>query len=124
MLLRIVEGTYAVAQLPADAGIPEWFNGTGFSALVKADDETTLVCNESRVPQDVSAERGWSCFRSIGPFAFDETGIVASLIAPISANGIGVFVLCTFDGEHILCPSVKLERVKEILVSEGHSFDD
>lgn len=124
MLLRIVEGTYAVAKLPADAGIPIWFNGSGFSAFVKADDEITLVCADSRVPRDVSAQLGWYCFRRLGPFAFDETGIVASLISPISANGIGVFVLCTFDGEHFLCPNEKLDRLKEILVSEGHSFDD
>lgn len=124
MLLRVIEGTYAVTRLPADAGIPDWFDGTGFSAFVKAEDETTLVCKECRVPQDVSTQRGWACFRSIGPFAFDETGIVASLISPLSANDIGVFVLCTYDGEHILCPCEELGRVQEILIAEGHSFDD
>ena len=124
MLLKVIEGTYAVAQLPPDAGIPAWFDGTGFSAFVKADDEITLVCDENRVPQSISAQRGWVCFRSIGPCAFDEAGIVVSLISPISANDIGVFVLCTFDGEHILCPRGDLGRVREILVAEGHRFDN
>lgn len=123
VLLKVVKGTYAVAQLPAKAGIPSWFNGGGFAALVKADDEITLVCDESRVPRTVTAQRGWACFRSVGPFAFDETGIVASLVSPISANGIGVFVLCTFDGEHILCPKEEFGRAQEILIAEGHRFE-
>ncbi|MEP3848133.1 MAG: ACT domain-containing protein [Paracoccaceae bacterium] len=122
MLLKVIEGTFAIARLPAESSIPNWMNGAGFVAMVKADDELTLVCDESRVPQSVTADRGWACFRSIGPFAFDETGIVASLVSPISSDGIGVFVLCTFDGEHILCPFEKLERVKDILISEGHRF--
>ncbi len=124
MLLKLIEGAYAVARLPADASMPNWLNGPGFLAMVRAEDELTLVCDQDRVPQDVTAQRGWACFRSIGPFAFDETGIVAALISPISANDIGVFVLCTFDGEHILCPSEKLEDVRSILTAEGHRFVD
>ena len=124
MRLKVVAGTYAVVQLPAGSGVPEWFDGAGFAALVRADDELTLVCDERRVPQSVKAQRGWACFRSVGPFAFDETGIVASLVAPISANDIGVFVLCTFDGEHILCPSEEFGRVQDILIAEGHCFVD
>jgi len=66
---------------------------------------------------------GWACFRSIGPFAFDEAGVVASLISPISAAGIGVFVVCTFDGEHILCPEADFEKVAALLQNLGHDFD-
>lgn len=122
MRLRKIEGRFAVAQLAADADLPAWLNGVGFTAMVRSDDELTLVCDETRVPDDVTAQRGWACFRSVGPFAFDEAGIVASLVSPISARGIGVFVMCTFDGEHILCPSERFAEVEAILAAEGHVF--
>ena len=122
MRLRKIDGTYAITQLAGDADLPAWINGPGLTAMVRADDELTIVCDEKRVPSNVTVQKGWACFRSIGPFAFDEAGIVASLVAPISAQDIGVFVLCTFDGEHILCPNEDFDKVQEILAAEGHSF--
>lgn len=124
MKLKHVEGTFGVARLASEATIPDWADGPGLTALVRTEDELTVVCDEARIPPDVTTERGWACFRSIGPFAFDEAGIVASLVSPISAAGIGVFVLCTFDGEHILCPATDFERAREILIGEGHRFLD
>ncbi|MEJ8309288.1 ACT domain-containing protein [Agrobacterium larrymoorei] len=120
--LRIVSGTYSVARLAPDASIPQWFNGTGFSAMVRSDDELTLVCLQDRVPQEVEAEPNWRCFRSLGPIPFNATGILQSLIQPISEQGIGVFVLCTFDGEHILVPEKEGDRAARLLEEAGHRF--
>lgn len=123
MRLREIAGRYGVARLAAEARIPDWANGPGFSAIVRADDELTVVCLEDRIPEGQTAQRGWACFRSLGPVPFDQAGVLSALIAPISGAGIGVFVLCTFDGEHILCPEAELARVKTILNREGHEFE-
>lgn len=122
MNLRWVEGRFGVAQLAADAIVPGWASGPGFAAILRAEDELTIVCEEARIPADVTAQRDWACFRSVGPFGFDEAGIVAALVSPISAAGIGVFVLCTFDGEHILVPAAQAAEVGEILSQQGHVF--
>lgn len=122
MKLCIVPGDYGVARLPAMADIPDWINGPGFSAIVRSDDELTLVCAQERIPASVTAQRDWSCFRSVGPFGFDEAGILRTLIAPISDAGIGVFVLCTFDGEHIMCPQADFARAQDVLRENGHEF--
>ncbi|MEP5761231.1 MAG: ACT domain-containing protein [Litoreibacter sp.] len=122
MNLKNVPGRYGVAQLAADAPFPDWANGPGFCSMVRSDDELTVVCQQDRIPEDVPSELGWACFRSIGPVAFDAAGILAELISPISNAGIGVFVLCTFDGEHIMCPAQDYQRVKELLEQEGHVF--
>ena len=122
MNLRWIPGRYGVARLAQNADLPGWFIGPGFAAMVRASDELTLVCDEARIPSDATAELGWACFRSVGPFAFDEAGVVAALVSPISTAGIGVFVLCTFDGEHILCPAGEIQNVQSILESVGHVF--
>jgi len=120
--LRKLDGTFGNAQLPPDAKTPDWAEGPGFSAQIRSDDELTILCRADRIPEDQTSELGWACLRSIGPFAFDEAGLLASLISPISAAGIGVFVVCTFDGEHILVPEPAFDQVADILSKHGHQF--
>lgn len=120
--LHIVPGRYGVARLAPEADIPSWINGPGFVGFVRADDEVTVVCHEDRIPAEVTAECGWACLRSVGPFPFEAAGIVAALVSPISAAGIGVFVLCTYDGEHILVSADQLDDVQRVLGDAGHRF--
>nr|WP_319390977.1 ACT domain-containing protein [uncultured Cohaesibacter sp.] len=119
--IRVVPGRYAVCRLDTDAAVPDWLQGSGFKAVVCSEDEVTLVCLETRVPRGIPSETGWACLRTIGPFPFDTAGIVKSLIDPLSRNDIGVFVICTFDGEHVLIPSHKLDAAKKHLEAAGHT---
>ena len=122
--LKHVSGSYGIARLPANAPIPNWFEGSGFSALVRADDELTIVCLMEHIPESVEVDGPWACFRSVGPFEFQATGIVQSLVNPLSDAGLGVFVLCTFDGEHLLVSEGDIENAKSLLIEAGHYFDD
>ena len=122
--VHFVPGRYAVSQLATDTNIPNWFNGPGFKAVIYADDETTLVCLENRVPVEVKKENGWSCLRTVGPFQFDAAGILHSLIAPLSSNDIGVFVVCTYDGERVLIPASDMEKAVLCLEAAGHIIKD
>jgi hypothetical protein len=122
--LRFVPGRYSVARLAPHSSIPDWASGPGFSAIIRADDELTIVCHEDRVPEGVEAEHGWACLRTIGPFDFQATGVVQSLISPLSSHGIGIFVVCTFDGEHLLIPEAESRRACDLLTAAGHRFVD
>ena len=121
--VKVVAGRYAVSQLGTDTGIPQWFCGPGFKAVIYSDDETTLVCQEDRVPAEVRMEKGWACLRSVGPFPFDAAGIVQSLITPLSSNDIGVFVVCTYDGEHVLIPAADMDKAVWHLRAAGHTVN-
>ncbi|NBB81502.1 MAG: ACT domain-containing protein [Verrucomicrobia bacterium] len=118
--LRNVPGRYGVARLDPDAPIPKWFDGPGFAALLRADDEVTVVCAFERIPDGVEVDGPWRCLRSLGPFAFNATGIVQSLVNPLSNADIGIFVLCTFDGEHLLIPECDAARAVAVLTEAGH----
>lgn len=120
--LRWVPGTYSVARLAPTSPIPTWAGGPGFMATVQADDELTIVCLSDRVPDDIQSEGGWVCLRTIGPFEFQATGVVQALIQPLSNNGVGVFVLCTFDGEHLLVSESDREKAETLLLEAGHTF--
>jgi hypothetical protein len=60
--------------------------------------------------------------RSIGPFAFEESGVVLRLIEPLSKADLGVFVVCTFDGEHLLVASKDRMQAEKLLRAAGHSL--
>jgi len=58
----------------------------------------------------------------IARLAQDAAGIVSSLVAPLSAAGISVFVLCTFDGEHLLVAERDMAQASALLEANGHRF--
>lgn len=120
--LRLLNGDYGVARLSPSDPIPAWADGGGFVSISRSDDELSVVCLESRIPGDVRADLGWRCFKLLGPFAFDETGIVLSVIAPLSTNGIGIFVVSTFDGDHLLVKGDDLEPTRQRLAEAGHTL--
>ncbi|MBC7281407.1 MAG: ACT domain-containing protein [Hoeflea sp.] len=120
LTLKVVPGSYGIARLAPQAALPAWAGGEGFWALIRADDEITVVCLQDRIPGDIQSDKGWACLRTVGPFAFDATGIVSALIAPLSAQGIGVFVVCTYDGEHLLVSERDLDRSMALLEASGH----
>lgn len=111
---------YAVSRLDSKSMIPSWADGEGFVSITRTSDELSVVCLESRVPEEVRSDRGWVCLKLIGPFAFDEYGIVASVIAPVSAAEMGVFVVSTFDGDHLLVKSEDYQKAKQIMTDIGH----
>ncbi|CAM3789874.1 ACT domain-containing protein [Paracidovorax anthurii] len=112
---------YAVARLAPSSPFPAWADGEGFVSLTRTADELSVVCLEDRVPGPVQAERGWKAFRFVGPFAFGATGIVLSVIRPLSEAGIGVFVVLTFDGDHLLLQERDVPRGCALLAGAGHT---
>lgn len=120
--LKQLAGSYAVCRLDASSSIPVWADGEGFVSISRSDDELSIVCRAERAPADVNQDNGWACYKFIGPFAFDETGIVSSVIGPLSDAGIGIFVVSTFDGDHMLIKRSDMGRAEPVLTSAGHSL--
>jgi uncharacterized protein len=120
--LEHAKGDYAISRLPPDAAIPGWADGPGFMTISRSAHELSVLCLTDRVPHGVVSEAGWACLRFVGPFAFGATGIVLSVVRPLSEGRIGVFVVSTFDGDHILVKQADLESARTLLVDAGHNL--
>ena len=114
------EGAYTVSRLHPDDAIPYWADGRGFVSITRTDEELSIVCLTERVPPGVRAEIGWTCYKFLGPFAFEAAGIILAVVRPLSENGMGVFVLSTFDGDIILLKSKDANIAERILKEAGH----
>ena len=60
----------------------------------------------------------------VGPFAFDETGIVLSVVRPLTEAGFGVFVVSTFDGDFLLLKADVFAQGLAVLNEAGHQILD
>jgi hypothetical protein len=121
--LKQLEGIYAIAQLSQMDTIPDWVDGEGFVNITRTDDELSLVCLENRIPAHVKVDSGWKCFKFLGPFPFDAAGVILTVIRPLSENGIGIFVVATFNGDVLLLKSEDVEIAKTLLLAAGHTLE-
>jgi hypothetical protein len=126
LTLETLSGTFAVSKLPAGLPIPEWATRGFVSSVTRTPDELSVVCAEENVPADATSERGWRCLRVAGPLAFSLIGILTSLLEPLAEAGIPVFVISTFDTDHVLVKAGELERAVRAIEGAGHhvKWDD
>ena len=110
----------AVCRLDPAAPVPDWATRGGFHAVTRTPRELSIVCATADVPAGVRAEKGWRCFALRGPIAFEETGVLSSIAAPLAAAGIGIFALSTFDTDYVLVKSENAEAARRALESAGH----
>lgn len=120
LALRRLSGDYSVCRLDADAPIPAWADGGGFVSISRSAEELSVLCRSERVPADVRQDGPWACFALVGPFAFEQGGIVLAVIRPLSEAGLGVFVVSTFDGDHVMVKAHEAERAVYLLGAAGH----
>lgn len=120
--LKRLDGVYGIARLAPDTPIPAWADGPGYVSITRSDDELSIVCLSHRIPENVRRDTGWRCLKFQGPFAFDQAGILFAVIEPLSRNGIGVFVVSTFDTDHLLLQEADIARAEHLLAAAGHTL--
>ncbi len=118
--LQRIAGDYGVARLAADAAVPPWADGPGLVSITRTADELSITCLAARIPADARADRGWRCWKFEGPFAFDEAGILLAVVRPLSEAGLGVYVISSFDTDHLLLKAEDAARAETLLAAAGH----
>ncbi len=120
LTLSVLPGEYAVCQLPADQVIPAWASAGELFSVTRTPDELSLVCEADRVPEGVRHAAGWAALKLHGPFDFALTGILAGVLNPLHAAGVGIFALSTFDTDYVLVQAAQLQQAVSALRGAGH----
>jgi len=119
---RGLRGPYAIVRLAADAAVPEWATKGEFTSITRTADELSVVCLTENLPADVHSPLRWSCFKLEGPFPFSVTGVLLAFIEPLSANGVPIFTISTFDTDYVLIQEEFAGRARELLLQAGHDL--
>lgn len=125
IVLDVQPGGYTVARLHADARVPTaLWDADGFVSATRTPGEVSVVAPTRDIrdaPVD-RAESGWRLLTVRGSLEFHLTGIIAALAGELAAAAVPVFVVSTFDTDHILVKDTDLERAVSALQSAGHEI--
>jgi uncharacterized protein len=119
---RQLPGRLAVVRLSPVTDVPRWASQGSISSIVRRSDELSVVCDESVVPEECRAERNWVALELDGPFPFAMTGVLASVLGPLAAAGVSVFVLSTVDTDVVMVKGDQADRAIAVLEHEGHRY--
>src|SRR5262245_52073357 len=106
--LERLPGRYAVCRLDAAAAVPPWathkghLDSSGLVCITRTEAELAIVIDETRVPPDARAERGFIALRLVGIIDFSLVGILARLTGALAQASVPVFVISTFDTDILM----------------------
>jgi len=119
--INLMSGLYGIAQLNPNQAIPSWPMKGAFFSVTKTNEELSIVCAQENIPSEVTCERAWRVFRLIGPFAFNEVGILMTVTQVLAESDIGVFALSTFNTDYIMVKQSDVEKAINALRKAHHT---
>jgi hypothetical protein len=122
LTLSVLPETLAICRLPADAEIPPWAIGERLFALVRTEDELSIVCPQSNVPAEVKSEHDWRALKVEGPLDFSLVGVLAQLAGVLADIGVSIFAISTYDTDYILVKENQLGNALNALNQAGHKI--
>jgi hypothetical protein len=120
--LLIQDDLLAVCRLDRSDAIPAWVTRGDYFSITRTNDELSVVCQESSVPEGVRSEGGWRALRVAGAIDFSVVGVLATLAVPLAEAGISLLAVSTFDTDYLLVKEQDLDRTVDVLKRSGHSL--
>lgn len=118
----MLPGRFAVCCLSPESPFPALDSAGAFISVTRTADELSIVCLEENIPEGAKAEVGWICFKLHGPFAFDQTGILAGFVGPLADYGIPIFAVSTFDTDYVFIKPEFAGMAKDALRAASHEL--
>ncbi len=125
--LSLLPEEFAVCRFPREAAVPHWVTAGELYCVTRTADELSLVCPVRELPGELppsaKVTAGWRALKLHGPFAFEETGVLASILSPLAGAGVSIFALSTYDTDYVLVRAGQMERAIAALTSSGHAIN-
>ncbi len=119
LTLQVLPGRFAVCRLDANTEIPPLVLSEPFFAVMRTQDELSLLLPEQRIESGWKAETGWRILKVLGPLDFGMIGVLHSISAPLAEAGISIFVCSTYDTDYVLVKDTLLSETVSILQRDG-----
>jgi hypothetical protein len=89
-------------------------------SITRNGDELSLVVPEHVDVDAGECERGWTCLTILGTLAFGMIGVLAAVSRLLAEADVSIFVVSTYNTDHILVSTRDLERATAALTRAGH----
>lgn len=95
-----------------------------FTFLSVTDEEISLVCVESRIPDNtIAVEKDWKGLKICGILDFGMIGVIARISKLLADEKISIFVVSTFNTDYIFLKSEHYVKAVTILQSNGYEIN-
>ena len=121
--LILLKGEFAVCQLDADSGPPDWVFNRDFYSITRTSDEISFICRQDQLPGSQPCEPGWRILEIKGPFNFNEIGVLSSLLEPLASAGISILAISTYNTDYLLVKKHHLDQAILVLQTNGHEIE-
>lgn len=91
--------------------------------MTRTERELSIVCEEAAAPRGATLEAGWRAFVLGGPIPFQETGVLASVVAPLARAKIPVFAISTHDTDYVLVQDADAAAAGRALTEAGFEVE-
>ena len=96
-----------------------------YSFIGKTDEEKSLVCITSEVPENIiQRDDGWKAFCIQGVLDFSLIGILAKIATILADNGISIFAVSTYNTDYVLIKKENYQKALEVLQTTGYKISD
>ena len=96
-----------------------------YSFIGKTDEEKSLVCITSEVPENtIQRDDGWKAFCIQGVLDFSLIGIMAKIATILADNGISIFAVSTYNTDYVLIKKENYQKALEVLQTTGYKIAD
>ncbi len=120
MILERLDFAMTICKVTEERDIPL---GADFCFAGKTDEEISLVCPTADVPGSIiERDDGWRGFRVRGTLDFSLIGILAKISTVLADEGIGMFVVSTFNTDYILVRQENFSRAGKALADAGYEI--
>jgi hypothetical protein len=120
--LRLLDEKFVISKLPQFAELPSVFAKGELCFVMRTDEDLTIISPEFMAPNNVQQEVGYRCFYTNLDNAHNASGILTSLLKPLSEAEISVFAVSTFHSEYIFLLEENLVKATQALQHAGHEF--
>lgn len=120
MEIKRIEHDFTICKIADLTNLPL---DSQFVFLGRTDEELSLVCITDRVPENVvDREDGWKAFRIQGVLDFSLIGVLSKISTILAENGIGIFVVSTYNTDYVLTKAEDYTKALEVLEEAGYQI--
>jgi hypothetical protein len=120
--LQLLEEKFTISKMPQFAELPSVFAKGEMCFVMRTDDDLTIISPEFMAPDNGQQEIGYRCVRIAGQTPSNTTGILFTLVKPLTEAGISIFAVSTFSSDYIFLMEEHLVKATQALQHAGHEF--
>ncbi|MER3119604.1 ACT domain-containing protein [Bacillus altitudinis] len=120
--LKLLEDTYSLSKVSNESPLT---SHNEFFCIMKEAHVTTYIYKQAQIESEhfLEVSHGWRILKIDAKLDFSQTGILHSIITPLSESKISILVVSSFDTDYIFIKEEDLVKALDILKIAGYKFN-